>query len=240
MLGQAQPLSVDMAATSYELLLPNTFPLMPYGESQRVRTLTDAEQLAGFRILTLDSPRLPFEPTFRIEQQRESTRTIHMAAIRAELARLGRAPVEEPAGIDGAKVVLRPQGKLAVTSYGECPKTKWIAQACAFLIQSRPKVLELSPGLEWRSFTRFSLELAGFPPRVADQLIAIAGASPVMFLPNEKGATLEPVTVRGHRGVLVRHANNEGFVLEWQEPEFHFELHGREASHAAEIAGTLR
>ncbi|MBL8176633.1 MAG: hypothetical protein JNK48_18295 [Bryobacterales bacterium] len=239
-LRQALPVSLNMEAASLPLLMPNVFPLIPYGQSRRTSSLAEAEQMTGFHILTVETARLAYAPAFRIEEQPEVTRTIDIAAIRAELGRLGRDPVEEPPGIDGAKVVLRPQGKLVVTSYGKCPHAKGLSTNCAFLVQSRPKVLELSPGVGWKPFVKFSLELAGVQPRLAEHLMAIGGTSPTIFLPNEKGATLEPVRVRGVPGVLVRRPEGKAFVLDWQEAEFHFELHGREADHALEIASTLR
>lgn len=100
-LWRAEPLSLDMAATSMELLMPNVFPRHQYGESWRTPDLAEAERIAGFHVMTLASPRLPYPPSFRIEQQPDIARVVDLSMIRTELARLGRPMVHEPGGIDG-------------------------------------------------------------------------------------------------------------------------------------------
>lgn len=236
-LWQAAPVTLDMANTSMDLLLPNVFPLHQNGETWRTADQAEAERLAGFHVLTLASPH---QPSFRVEQQPEIARVVDLAAIRAELTRLGRPMVEAPDGIDGARIVLRPGSRLAVTSYGECPQIKGMWRACAFLVQARPKVLTLPPNVMPEPFVQFSLELAGLPSAQARQLQRLAGADPAIYLPNEAGSTVEPVTVRGHRGFLVRSPGNGAHVLQWQDTEFHFELHTRDAAGAVALAETLR
>lgn len=237
-LWRAEPLSIDMANTSLDLLMPNVFPLHRRGEVWQPSDLAEAEKIANFHVVTLSSPLLPYRPSFRIEQQPEIARVVDLSAIRKELIKLDRPLVPAPAGIDGARVVLRPQGRLVVTSYGECPQIRGMLRACAFLVQARPKVLELPPGVSLEPFLRFSLQLAGLSEIHAERLLRMAGPDPAIFLPNEAGSTLEPVTVKGQRGVLVRGPGNAVHVLHWQDSEFHYELHVRDAERAVELAET--
>ncbi len=240
-LWRTEALTIDMAKTSVELLMPNVFPLHPSGESWRTSDLAEAERLAGFRVLTLASPQLSaHRPAFRIEQQPEITRIIDLAAIQKELTRLERPMVSPPDGIDGAKIVLRPRSRLVVTSYGECPKIRGMWRACAFLVQARPKALELPPGVIVEPFVRFSLELAGLSAAHARQLQSLAGADPIFFLPSEAGSTIEAVSVKGRRGLLIRSPGNATHVLQWQGDEFQYELHVRDANRAVEWAETAR
>lgn len=239
-LWRAEPLSLDMAATSMDLLMPNVFPLHQNGMSWRTSDLAEAERLAGFHVMTLTSPQSAHRPSFRVEQQPEIARIVDLALIREELIRLGRPMVSAPDGIDGTKIVVRPQGRLVVTSYGECPQIKGMWRACAFLVQARPKVLELPPNVSVEPFVKFSLELAGLSAERARQLQILAGGDPTIFLPNEAGSTVEAVKVKGLRGVLVRSPGHAAHVLQWQDADFHFELHTRDADHAVELAETVR
>jgi hypothetical protein len=238
-LQRVQTIQLDFARTSPKLLLPNVFPLGPYGKSWRPATLFEAEQLTGFHILTMASPQLPYQPTFRVEDPPPIERKIDVAEIREELKALGRPPVEEPSGIDGVSFVVR-QKRMVVTSYGSCPQIVGPWRACAFLVQSQPYILELPPEIDPDALTRYSLELAGFSPSVAAELMARTKNAPTMYLPTEPGTTLETVTVRGQTGNLMRYADGVAFVLAWREGEFQFTLFGRDPEQAIRMAETLR
>lgn len=239
-LRHTEVVTLSWATTSPELLLPNVFPLAPYGESWRTNELAEAEQLTGFSVGTLASEWLPYAPAFRVEQPPEIVRTVDLSLMRRELTRLGRPMVEAPPGIDGAKTGLRPQGRMVVSSYGQCPQLVGPWRACAFLVQARPRVLDLPPGLAVAPFVQFSLELAGLPSRQARSLMEAAGTPSMSFLPLESGSTVEKVTVKGAPALLVRYPNSVAFILHWQAGEFHYELFGRNAERAVAMAETMR
>jgi hypothetical protein len=250
--GRTQHVKLDFSKVSSNLLLPNVVPMYPPSEVIRwsAASAAEATKVSGFPIRRIASPLLPYAPTYRIEQPPVLERAIDMAAIGKDLQRLGRPwPSVAPANLDKARIVVRPQGRAAITSYGECPYLVGPGRSCAFLVQTRPALLELPAGMPWDQFTRFSLELAGLPAGQSRNLAARSRLPP-LFLPLDDGAELTTVTVRGDQGMLMTYApdapnnlpqNREvAFVLEWRESGFQFTLFGRDPRNAIALAESLR
>ena len=248
--GPVQHVKRDFSKVSINLLFPNVFPMYRRSKTWKPTSEVEADALAGFPIRKIVSPLLPYSPTFRIEQPPVLERVIDMNAIRADLQRLGRPlPSIIPANVDGAKLSVRPQGRSAITSYGDCPQLVGPWRACAFLVQTRPALLELPTGMAWEPFTRFSLELAGLTSEQS-RYLATRSRLPPLFLPLDDGAELTTVTIRGDQGMLLTYSPNTqnnrpqnqevAFVLEWRENGFQFTLFGRDPKNAIPLAEALR
>ena len=203
-----------------------------------------ASALAGFPVRTLQSPLLPHPPRFVIEQLTVQERVFDLAGAKADLKALGRAELEWPAGIDGARIVLEPRGKSVISYYGNCPKLVGPWTSCAFLVQSPSMVLRLPGHLAPVAYARFSLELAGVPKDKAATLARLFGASPTLFIPLETKAEVRRVRVRGTQAMLITYSTDPSgetaYILDGHEEGFDIRIFGRDPRRAVAVAEALR
>ena len=245
-LRQTVAVELELEGAKPSLLLPNVFPFTVPDRAARHRADAPlaASALAGFRVRTLESPLLPHAPRFVIEQTTVQERVFDLAEAKADLRAVGRAEPDWPVGIDGARIVLEPQGKSVTSYYGSCPKLVGPWTSCAFLVQSPSMVLRLPGHLAPVAYTRFSLELAGVPKDKAATLARLFGASPTLFIPLETKAEVRKVRVRGTEAMLITYPTDPGgqtaYSLDWHEDGFDFRIFGRDPSRAVAVAETLR
>lgn len=245
-LRQTVAVALERERAKARLLLPNVFPFTVPDRSARRRADSPfaASALAGLPVRTLQSPLLPHPPRFVIEQLTVQERVFDLAEAKADLKALGRAEPEWPAGIDGARIVLEPQGKSVISYYGNCPKLVGPWTSCAFVVQSPSMVLRLPGHLAPVADTRFSLELAGVPKDKAATLARLFGASPTLFIPLETKAEVRRVRVRGTEAMLITYptdpSGETAYILDWHEEGFDFRIFGRDPRRAVAVAEALR
>ena len=245
-LRQTVAVELELEGAKPSLLLPNVFPFTPVDRAARQRADSPlaASALAGFPVRTLHSPALPYVPRFVVEQTTVQERVFDLAEAKADLRAVGRAEPEWPFGIDGARIVLEPQGKQVTSYYGNCSKLVGPWTSCALFVQAPSMVLRLPGHLRPVDYTRFSLELAGVPTDKAATLARLFGASPTLFIPLETKAVVRKVRMRGTDAALIIYATDPSgetaYLLEWHEQGFDFRIFGRDPSRAVAIADTLR
>jgi hypothetical protein len=238
---------IDLEHATPSLLLPNVFPLYPQNEALQwpAGSAEEAAALAGFSVRTLAGPRLQPSPKFQVIQPPPVIdHVFDLATAQADIRRLGRVMPAVPSGIEGAHIILEPQGKTVVSRYGTCPQLIGPWEACAMLVQSRPMVLKLPSSVSLPEYARFSLELAGLSASEAESVLALAGGSSTLFLPLETKAEVRPARVRGAAAMLAVYPPSErgetAYMLDWREGEFDFRLFGRDPEGAVSLAESLR
>ena len=167
------------------------------GVEQRVATLQEAEQKAGFR------PHLPAEGLsgMTVTSPISVTQTVRVAQLNAALDKAGASEARVPQEWDGMTLRAEISPMVLATYRGDVQ-----------IAQSKPMELYAPAGISLDRLAEAALRSVGLPWMEARAMGRRLASDPALLLgiPPDEAANVRQVTVRGHSGLLVEDLDEDG------------------------------
>jgi hypothetical protein len=245
------------SSAQFESLFAENVQIEERGEAQEVTSAAEASLLSGFSVRLPQALQDPDKLT--VQPGGTATFTVQLALVQAVLEEIGRADIQVPPEVDGARVVMDiPSGVTAM--YGECsfdmetvrrnssdpdnPRPPRLPQ-CTTLVQMPSPTVDAPPGLDLNQLGEAYLQLLGMSQEEAQRFSNNVDWATTFVIPIPRnGTSYQDVSVDGVSGTFIQQ-DLEGlsaqYLLIWVKDGLLYALTGPgQVETALEIAASLK
>ncbi|HEV7219623.1 MAG TPA: zf-HC2 domain-containing protein [Terriglobales bacterium] len=196
-----------------QFIANNVVVTMDPGKPSMVANVTDAAQLTGYPIRTIESLGAP--QNILVHGETAFQMNLNRDRIEALLDEVGRSDIHIPESANGALIAVHIP-KVAISMYGDCRTHN--ADNCTYLAQAPSPTVSVPPDLNMSEIAEAALELAGMSSSEAHSFCQTVDWSSTLVVPIPRNtSSYETVTVDGVEGTLITETLPQGnrYSLLW-------------------------
>lgn len=196
-----------------QFIADNVVVTMDPGKPRMAANVTDAAQLTGYPIRTIESLGAP--QNILVNGETAFQMNLNRDRIEALLGEVERSDIHIPESANGALIAVHIP-KVAISMYGDCRTHH--ADNCTYLAQAPSPTVSIPPDLNMSEIAEAALELAGMDSGEAHSFCQTVDWSSTLVVPIPRNTgSYETVTVDGVEGTLITETLPQGnrYSLLW-------------------------